>query len=220
MMQSASAGGSGWRLSVRAAASAQLALVVAAARLLYQRSSEDDPGHPHERNPNKESEGQAVGPAQATVKAIHRASTAAMIAPRPHTAHGTMSSPGALRPPNRKPSKRLEQQYPSGSTCGSPTRDSSRWTRTGDRNPWTRPLLNARAQKMRAACIGTRRRDRRRPSHHREHGTPRRGISGRRHGRQVGYAGVGLRAREGGARAVAPVRAVGRSAPARPLKTP
>src|SRR5712691_3819094 len=43
---------------------------------------------------------------QETARAIHRASTAAMIAPRPHTALGSVSSPGALRQSNYKPSKR------------------------------------------------------------------------------------------------------------------
>ncbi len=53
----------GWRLSGRAGAAAQLALVVAAASLLDERSPEHDPGHPHERNRNSEPEGQACGPA-------------------------------------------------------------------------------------------------------------------------------------------------------------
>jgi hypothetical protein len=54
---------SGWRLSGRAAAAAQLALVVAIACLLDEWSREDDPGQPHERNRNHEREGEACGPA-------------------------------------------------------------------------------------------------------------------------------------------------------------
>jgi hypothetical protein len=54
-------GSAAW--SGRAAAAAQLALVVAAASLLDEWSTDNDSGHPHERNRDKEREGDACAPA-------------------------------------------------------------------------------------------------------------------------------------------------------------
>jgi hypothetical protein len=55
-------GGWGWRRS-GAAAAAQLAFVVGAASLLDEWSSNDHPGEPHQRNRDKEREGNACAPA-------------------------------------------------------------------------------------------------------------------------------------------------------------
>ncbi len=49
---------------------------------------------------------------QATVIAIHSASTAAMITPRPDTTLGSLSLTGAFRQSNRKRSKRREKAMP------------------------------------------------------------------------------------------------------------
>src|SRR5713226_7036311 len=61
---------------------------------------------------------------QVTVIAIHSASTAAMITPRPDTTLGSVSFAGALRHSNLKHSKRRRQQCRRDSPCGSSTRDS------------------------------------------------------------------------------------------------
>jgi hypothetical protein len=63
MIQSASTGRLGWRLSGRTAAAAQLALVVAPASLLDEWSTDNDRSHPHEHNRDKEREGHACAPA-------------------------------------------------------------------------------------------------------------------------------------------------------------
>jgi hypothetical protein len=74
--------------------------------LLDERSPEDDPAILASTIATTNPKAMPAAQPPATVIAIDRASTAAMIAPRAHTAHGSVSSPDALRQSNRKPSKR------------------------------------------------------------------------------------------------------------------
>jgi hypothetical protein len=74
--------------------------------LLDEWSTDNDRGHPHQRNRAKERQGHAAPQPQATIIAIHSASTTAMITPRPHTTLGSVSFAGALRQSNRKRLKR------------------------------------------------------------------------------------------------------------------